>query len=69
MNWINAKEIVPSREFPILIWGEFMEMPISVEWKEDGTYGEPGFFEAGDEYCTKEENISHWMPLPKPPKV
>lgn len=67
MEWINVKDQAPPRDKPILISGEFLDFPISVYWKEDGTCKEPGFFEHGDEYCTKEEKITHWMPLPKPP--
>lgn len=69
MEWISVKNHSPRKDIPILVWTEYLDFPITVHWKEDGTYGEPGYFENGDEYEIKEKNISHWMPLPIPPKT
>ncbi len=67
-DWISVKDELPSKSFPILVWREYLNFPVSVYWMQDGTYGEPGFFEQGDEYEVKVEDISYWMPLPEPPK-
>lgn len=67
MEWINAKEQPPKKDIPILVASEFREMADVVRWLEDGTYGEPGFFESNDEYEIKEEDILYWMPAPTPP--
>mgnify|MGYP001611057392 CR=1 FL=1 len=66
-GWISVKDTPPSRDVPILVYGDVFHFPVSVRWKEDGTYGEPGFFQEGDEDDIKEDDISHWMPLPEAP--
>ena len=67
-EWISVKDHPPRKDAPILIWTECLDFPVTVYWKEDGTYGEPGYFESGDEYETKEEDIAYWMLAPEPPK-
>lgn len=68
MEWISVRERPPRKDIPILIMTKSLKFPISVYWIEEGTYGEPGFFEHEDEYSTREEDITHWMPLPPPPE-
>ena len=68
MEWISVKDRPSAKDKPILVWAKFVDFPVSVLWKENGAYGEPDFFESGDEYAISEERISHWMPLPKPPE-
>jgi hypothetical protein len=67
-EWISVKNLPPDKTKPILIWHECLDFPITVYWKEEGTYGEPAFFENGDEYATKEETITHWQYPPEQPK-
>jgi len=67
-DWIYAKLTPPRKDIPILVVTELCEMPDVVRWLEDGTYGQPGFFESNDEYETKEEEIIYWMPAPEIPK-
>lgn len=66
-HWIDARKEPPRKDIPILVITEFCEMPDVVRWLEDGTYGEPGFFESNDEYETKEKDILYWMPAPEVP--
>ena len=66
-SWIDAKKEPPRKDIPILIVTKFSEMPDVVIWVEEGTYGEPGFFDSNEEYDAKEENILYWMPAPKIP--
>jgi hypothetical protein len=66
-KWIEARKKTPRKDIPILILTEFCEMPDVVIWLEDGTYGQPGFFESNNEYEIKEEDITYWMPAPEPP--
>lgn len=68
MKWISVKDQSVPKNKPILVWAEHLQFPISIYWKEEGTYGEPSFFENGDEYEVKEEDIVCWIPLPEPPK-
>ena len=67
-EWISVKNEPPRKDIPILVWTEYLDFPVSVYWKERGTYGKPGYFENGDEYEMKEESITHWLPLQEPPK-
>ena len=67
MKWISVKDELPRKDIPILVVTKFCEMPDCVRWLEEGTYGEPGFFESNDEYETKEESILFWMPAPELP--
>lgn len=68
MKWVDSKIIPPSKEFVILAVCEFSDFPITLKWIENGTYGEPAFFEEGEEYSTKEESILFWMPCPLQPE-
>ena len=68
MEWISTKNNEVSRKIPVLVHAGFLDFPVAIHWKEDGTYGKPGFFEHGDEYSIREEDITHWMSLPEPPK-
>ena len=68
MNWISVIASRARKDIPILISAESLDFPVSVLWLEEGTYGEPGFFVEGEEYMIKENEITHWMPLPEPPK-
>lgn len=68
-NWIETKKEAPRKDIPILVVTEFSEMPDCVRWLEDGTYGEPGYFESNNEYETKIKDITHWMPAPEIPNL
>jgi hypothetical protein len=67
-EWISVKDHPARKDIPILVWTECLDFPVSVLWKEEGTYGEPAFFENGDEYEIKAKDITHWQPLQEPPK-
>lgn len=61
-NWINAKERLPDRFRPVIVCRE----------KAKGEYiVEQGFKDVGDwwkVYGTRTKKVTHWMPLPAPPK-
>ncbi len=67
-KWIEARNQPARKDIPILVLTEFSEMPDVVIWIEDGTYGQPGFFESNNEYETKEQDITYWMPAPEIPE-
>ena len=67
-EWISVKQQPVSKEYPVLIWQVDHDFATSVCWDEEGTYGEPGFFEENKEHYVKAEDITHWMPLPSSPK-
>ncbi len=68
-EWISCTFRPPAKDVPILVHAIFLEFPVSVLWYEDGTYGEPGFFQEGGEYIVREKDMLYWMPLPQPPKM
>ena len=68
-KWISVKDQEPRKDIPILIINKYRDFPTSVRWVENGTYGEPSFFESNDEYCISIDHILFWMPLPEPPEV
>lgn len=68
MEWISVKNAPPRKDIPILVFCKHSQFPDSVKWEEDGTYGEPAFFDTEKEYDTKEKDILFWMPIPELPK-
>lgn len=67
-NWISVQDNPPRKDVPIIAYCEYYEMPHILRWLEEGTYGEPGFFEPNEEYETKEKDITFWMVCPENPK-
>lgn len=66
MNWINVKDKLPEENADVLIYrGGFIGDLMNV-------YTYKGHNEWEDEYgywsITEDEGITHWMPLPAPPK-
>ena len=62
-EWVSAEERLPQNNEQVLMW--------SAKWNiaEAGSYWNKHFWvysEIGDGYIA--ENITHWMPLPAPPK-
>lgn len=67
MNWIKSSEHLPKEYIPILIYGaatcggNCSRLPMVRE----GIY-RSGKFEFGEYDCSCD--VTHWMPLPEPPK-
>ena len=55
-EWISVKDRLPEPTYCVLVVGAYSEMAIDAL----GTDGE---------WMGMVEDITHWMPLPKPPKV
>ena len=72
MEWISVKDRLPAYEVPVLVYRPSMAAPILVDeyqgfWDEDDL----------DNWCegwalygkhNGKDIITHWMPLPEPPK-
>lgn len=70
MEWISVKDRMPLKEnSPILAcreaYDDYLRMA-ALHWLDNGWDG-PGWCDHSDEYGMKEEEITHWMPLPLPP--
>lgn len=65
-EWINVKDKLPEINKEVLIYrGSYIGVPMSIytylghdEWED-----EYGYWTRADD-----EGITHWMPLPKPPR-
>ncbi len=64
MNWQPIKTAPRSPSVPVLVWdGEYMTVAIPFGNKNWLVYNSYGFNEDGEIY-----DVTHWMPLPEPPK-
>lgn len=69
-EWISVKDKLPKYSKEVLTYTPGMAMPIRVD-AYDGYYGEDdGKWYEGWRYRGNhaENRITHWMPLPEPPK-
>lgn len=65
MQWISVKDRLPNINKPILMYGENIGIIEPANYDKDFD-GDPIFT---DEYGTEYFGVTHWMPLPEPPKV
>jgi hypothetical protein len=68
-NWISSKDEAPRKDIPIIIIGEYFEMPTIVIWYGYGTQGDGGFIEGNGEFEINESDILYWMPAPHMPEI
>lgn len=59
MEWISIKDRMPEDYQRILYWNNSKELPFG--------YCEIGYFVSSQTKVPK--HITHWMPLPEPPKL
>jgi len=64
-EWISVKDKFPRYNQDVLTFAPGMAMPIVVD-RHNGYYGEDD--DEWYEGWNTGRNITHWMPLPKPPK-
>lgn len=60
-GWIRVEDRLPERFEPVLVCRE----------KNGSTYVEQGYKDVGEwwkVYGTRTKQVTHWMPLPEPPK-
>lgn len=76
MEWINIKDGFPEENMEVLVWGEhFFDIPVQAffynkQWKGSREVTEQmnnGYVE--DRVFSNGHRITHWMPLPKTPKL
>lgn len=65
MEWISVKERMPRYNKDVITFAPNMAMPIVVDWY-NGYYGEDD--NEWHEGWNTGRSITHWMPLPEPPK-
>lgn len=64
-EWINVKDRLPEKEIDILICNDESKVQFGIYSKD--CYGDK-FFTTNFEQFLLPGNVTHWMPLPKPPK-
>jgi hypothetical protein len=63
MKWINIKDQLPPKETPVLVYyDKYMDV---MEFWYDDDEGKHIFFNPPHPLV---EEVSHWMPMPKPPE-
>lgn len=67
MNWVSVKDRLPAKDEEVLIY-YVSEIKHLVLFKKVTTafFEEDGWRLFSDTYA---DHVSHWMPLPKPPKA
>ena len=75
MQWISVKDKLPSHLEKVIFYVEERNeyyCGFFQKFLENGRIGSPKaeniFFENLDNWWFEGENITHWMPLPEPPK-
>lgn len=60
MKWISVKDRLPKEDGWYLVYTRYIIVPPRVvQYKKDAEYPFIGFYQ---------NDITHWMPLPEPPK-
>ena len=74
MNWIKSKDRLPKdNEYVLLVINGVVDLGFiwkTIKIKDKQCFKATLVFE--DNYCTQvftHKNVSHWMPLPKPPAI
>ena len=65
MNWISVKDKLPEKEVDIIIENDIGEVMFG-NYSSD-CYGDK-FFTTNFEQYLLPGNVTHWQPLPEPPK-
>ena len=73
MKWISVNDRLPEAGQFVLIWKPGYIQPQRAKFQEGKeTYPEDGGFrwfgDNGHVFLGPYENVTHWMPLPEPPK-
>ena len=66
MEWINIQETLPEKLGSFLC---YVKREIADDEIHVGRYYENGVWVIGRNFCFDIGEVTHWMPLPKPPKT
>lgn len=69
MEWISVKDELPEIESLVLIYEKSREVPISARYRGRDRWDEMCNCDCGDGWGMgfHQEEVTHWMPLPRPP--
>lgn len=66
MEWVSVEDMLPDITMPVMVWDRYFLMCTAVlhidnKWLLDATY-------IDGKNRIELDQVTHWMPLPKPPK-
>lgn len=67
-SWISVKERLPEQDVPVLVYGKVLNdirRVLGVRRRYRGDQDWKYSWESEDEYIYTQDEVSHWMPLPK----
>jgi len=70
-RWISVKDRLPEEGEEVLIFGQYLnDIPkiLGVRSRYKGDQDWKYTWEGPDEWVYRENDVTHWMPLPEPPK-
>jgi len=67
MEWISVEDSLPENDYWILLWVENLNNSLWKEYRIGSHESKRFYATTGIDYTT--ERITHWMPLPEPPKT
>jgi hypothetical protein len=70
-EWISVKERLPEEDVAVLTYGQVLNNPpevIGVRRRYNGDQEWKHTWESEDGFIYREDDVTHWMPLPEPPK-
>ena len=70
-QWISVKERLPKEDVAVLVYGQVLNNPpevIGVRRRYNGDQEWKHTWESEDGFIYREDDVTHWMPLPEPPK-
>lgn len=70
-QWISVKDRLPEEDVAVLVYGQILNDPpdvIGVRRRYIGDQEWKYTWESEDGFIYREDDVTHWMPLPEPPK-
>ena len=71
-DWISVEDRLPERKKKVLLYANTIYPEITVgrldDWKKFDNIKKNVWIVSGGGYYEMEKSITHWMPLPEPPK-
>jgi hypothetical protein len=61
MEWISVKDRLPEESMSVLVWSLYWSGTPFIACIEQGLW-------RGERILHSPSNVTHWMPLPEPPK-